>query len=250
MFGSMIYYDDKRISEYSAIARGTKNIKIEKMNISDGKDVGLDISIIGGGLKHSRSYEATVEESVLFDCIKFEGLLSGRDDYFDFTEHKYDLATIGRGNIIKFDGIVTVPNAFDLTQTISQFMPYIKSAMAIDMDKNRKLALDIFLTANNPKIPIISECQDCVLCSKIESKYLKVELSQLEEIENTDATMLARIVSNNLISKEKPIYDPLKDFISLNRTLRRSLDEKRTEALQMLYADDEYRRVEILAIYQ
>lgn len=64
-----------------------------------------------------------------------------------------------------------------------------------------------------------------------------------------EVTIIARATSNNLIDMEKPFYDPLKDFMKLNRTLRRTMG-KRTESLVEIYADQNYIMVEVLAIYQ
>ncbi len=47
----------------------------------------------------------------------------------------------------------------------------------------------------------------------------------------------------------KPYYDPLKYFMILNRTVRRSMGD-RPDGLIELYADSNYRTLEILAIYQ
>lgn len=50
----------------------------------------------------------------------------GRDDFFDFTQSEdYDLTTMSRGTIIKFDGYIKVPEEFDYTQTIDRFKPLL-----------------------------------------------------------------------------------------------------------------------------
>ena len=71
----------------------------------------------------------------------------------------------------------------------------------------------------------------------------------MEEYEELEVTIVARIISSNSISPKKAFYDPLKDFMTLNRTLRRSMGE-RGEGLMEICADRDYRMLEVLAIYQ
>lgn len=250
MFGNVLYFDKKKIMDYRAIAQGEKNIKIGKVDISNAKDANLKLPIAGGEIRATKSYEATIEESDLFDCAEFESILSGCDDYFDFTEGDYDLGTLTRGHIIKFESTIHVPEEFDMTQTIAQFKPYLMSSISKDMDSDEQAAFRVFFESENPKIPIVSECQDFVLCSKIDSKLLKIDYAQLDEYESLEVTILARILSSSSVSMQKAIFDPLKDFISLNRAIRRSMSSDRPDGLKELYIDEDYRNIEIIAIYQ
>lgn len=251
MFGNVIYFDSKKISDYAAIARGSKNLRIEKMDISNDKGANLTLPIVGGDVKVTKSYEATIEENNLFDCDEFEHLLSGRDDYFDFTESSnFDITTLRRGYIVKFESTISIPEAFDLTQTIAQFKPLLISSISKDMPTDEQEAFKTLFSSAEIKIPLLSECKDCILCAKLESKCLKTEYAQLDDYETSDVTILARIVSPNMIDKSKEIFDPLKDFISLNRTMRRSMSNERPDGLQSIYLDEDYKNIEILAIYQ
>ena len=221
------------------------------MDIVNDKGANITLPAVGGNIKASKSYEATIEESILFDCREFEKLLVGRDDYFDFTENVgLDIATLGRGHIIKFDSTIKVPEEFDLTQTIAQFKPYLISSISKDMDSDEGAAFSAFFESANPKIPIIAECDDVVLSAKIDSKFLMVDYAQMEEYESLEVSILARVISTNIVSASKAIYDPLKDFISLNRAIRRSLTDNRPDGLKELFNDEDYKVIEILAIYQ
>ena len=251
MFVNMIYYDAPRVSDFGAIIKGSKNIKIEKMDIVNDKGANITLPAVGGNIKASKSYEATIEESILFDCREFEKLLVGRDDYFDFTENVgLDIATLGRGHIIKFDSTIKVPEEFDLTQTIAQFKPYLISSISKDMDSDEGAAFSAFFESANPKIPIIAECDDVVLSAKIDSKFLMVDYARTQAYESSELSILARVISTNIVSASKAIYDPLKDFISLNRAIRRSLTDNRPDGLKELFNDEDYKVIEILAIYQ
>ena len=76
-----------------------------------------------------------------------------------------------------------------------------------------------------------------------------VKYENMEEYEELEVTIIARITSGNMVNAEKSFYDPLKDFMTLNRAMRRSM-ERRADGLNEIYADRDYRMIEILAIYQ
>lgn len=71
----------------------------------------------------------------------------------------------------------------------------------------------------------------------------------MEEYEELEVTIIARITSSGMVKSQKAFYDPLKDFMTLNRVMRRSI-EGRTDGLNEIYADKDYRTIEVLAIYQ
>lgn len=251
MFGNVLFFDSQKVNEYKTILKKAKNLKIKKMYISNDNETNAELSIDSSMIKTSKSYEASIEESVLFECDEFERLLDGRPDYFDSTKsNDFDIKTMQRGFIIKFDGYIVVPEKFDLTQMITLFKPMLMSSITKDMDNDEQEAFKKFFESKDINIPIMAECDNHLLCAKINSKSLRIEYNQLEEYDSTEVTIIARITSNSDISKKKPIFDPLKDFISLNRTIRRTMVNDRPEGLQEIFTDEDYRNIEILAIYQ
>ena len=76
---------------------------------------------------------------------------------------------------------------------------------------------------------------------------LKSEIKKTFESE--EITVLARCASNGMNMSNKPIFDPLKDFLTLNRAARKQLKDIPNE-FSSIYADDEYKPVDILAIYR
>lgn len=251
MFGSIVYFDSVKIDEYKAVIRNSKNLRIEKISISNDKGVETNIPIANFGIKATKSYEASFESSMLYECAEFETLLNGRDDYFDFTSSSdYEIATLQRGHIIKFDSTLTIPEAFDLTQIIAQFKPMLINSMSKEMKSDEQEAFKSFFASTDYKIPMTTECDDTLLCSKINAKELKYEYAQLEELETLEVTILARIISGTITNKNKAIFDPLKDFITLNRSMRRTMATKRPEGLEEVFVDEDYRMIEVLAIYQ
>ena len=85
MFGNVVYYDKKKIDEYRSVIKGQRNLEVEEYEVSNDKGIQVDLKAFGADAKASKTYKAKVQESLLYNCDEFEKLLSGRDDYFDFT---------------------------------------------------------------------------------------------------------------------------------------------------------------------
>lgn len=250
IFGNVIYYDDKKISEYSSLILGQQSLKVKEYEVLSDKSAKLDLRVIGGDLKGSKKYTAEVQESLLYNCDNFEKLINDRDDFFDFTTKEFDIQTIGRGNIIKFYRYMLVPQEFDITQTMQRFKSFLMDSISSEIvNEMEKKVFKTFFESTDTKIPIILELNDALMCSKLISPNMLIEYEDLEEFEELETTIVARVTSTSLVGKNKPFYDPLKDFMKLNRSLRRSMG-KRTEGLYEIYADQDYKTIEVLAIYQ
>jgi len=76
-----------------------------------------------------------------------------------------------------------------------------------------------------------------------------VKYENTEEYEELEVTIIARIISSGMVKLQKAFCEPLKDFMTLNRVMRRSI-EARTDGLNEIYADKDYRTIKVLAIYQ
>lgn len=251
MFGNVIYYDKEKIDTYKTVISGKRNLEVKEYEVSDDRGITLGLKAIGADAKASKSYKAHVQESLLFDCDEFEKMLSGRDDFLDFTQSEdYSINTSCRGQIIKFNGYISVPEAFDLTQTIGRFKPMLYDSITNnDMDESEKVALELFLETPNIKIPVLIKFDEQLMYSKLVSENMKVKYEEMDDYEDLEVTIIARVTSSCTISSSKPYYDPLKDFMALNRAMRRSLEE-RTDGINELYADEDYRTIEVLAVYQ
>ncbi|MDF2590149.1 MAG: hypothetical protein K0R00_3115 [Herbinix sp.] len=251
MFGSVIYFDKRKIDEFIAIINKQKSLLFNEVEVTNDKGLNVNLKMVSADAKATKSYTATVVGSLLYDCDAFEKLLDGRDDYFDFTgSTDYDILTIGRGNIIKFNGYIKVPEEFDMTQTIEKFKPMLMKSISKDMDSNEKEAFTTFFSTADTKVPIITELNDILLCGKLETNNMLIKYEQLDEYETLEVTIIARITSSNYILSSKAFYDPLKDFMALNRAIRRGMGEDRADGMKEIFAEENYKTIEIIAIYQ
>lgn len=251
MFGNVIYYDKNKINEYSAVVKGQKNLQIDEYEVTNDKSIQTGFKVIGADAKSNKTYKAKVQESLLYNCDEFEKMLMDREDFFDFTQSEdYDLTTMRRGTIIKFDGYINIPEEFDYTQTIDRFKPLVVSSIVDDsMDESEQETIKSFFEVTHTKIPVLIDLNGQLMCSKLISNSMLVKYEEMEEYEELEVTIIARIISSGMVNSKKAFYDPLKDFMTLNRVMRRSI-EGRTDGLNEIYADKDYRTIEILAIYQ
>ena len=250
MFGRMMYYDKKTVDEYKSIIKGQRHVQVEEYEVSNDKGVSVDLKAVSADTKASKKYVAKVIESMLYDCYEFEKLLTGRDDYFDLTQScEFDLSTIPRGSIIKVDAFLEVPENFDIMQVIDRFKPLFMDSIDTDtMEQSGKEALRAFLeSAKATRIPIIGDVDDFLLCAKMYQENLVSDYEEFEEIDE-QVTVVAR-VSSDIVNCSKPFYDPLKDFMTMNRMMRRSLKDRGKE-LNALMVEKNYRMIDILAIYR
>ena len=253
MFGKLIYYDKKTISEYKSLITGKKQIEVSEYEVAKGKGIEVDFSAIKADASADKKYTAKISESDLYDCNEFEKILVSRegDDYFDFTESDgYDINTVPKGSIIKIEANISIPEDFDLMQLVERFKPFLMSYVQSDTaDLNKRAALEIiFSEAKTTKIPVeVDSDDDILLCTKLPKDNLLIDIQEFTDTDE-EVTILAR-VSSNKKRADKPFYDPLKDFLSLNRTARKSL-EPRDKSMEPVKVDDDYRMIDVLAIYR
>lgn len=252
MFGKIIYYDKQTISEYKSLITGKKQVQVSEYEVEKGKGIGFGFSKIKADVSADKKYTAKIIESALYDCIDFEKLLEkkAKDDYCDFTEYDYDLNSVPKGSIIKIDANISIPESFDMMQLAELFKPFLVSAMKSKAaDENEQSALESFFSgANASKIPVVIDSdEEILLCTKLNKDFLIIDIHEFIDTDE-EVTILAR-VSSNIKRAEKPFYDPLKDFLSLDRTTRKSM-EPRDKSLEPIKVDEEYRMIDILAIYK
>lgn len=243
MFGKVIYFDEIKINEYKSALLGKNSVKINQIEVSDDKGIGVNIPIANGSIKDNKSYTAEIQNSLLLACNEFESVLSEKQvDYSDFTiSEQYDISTTPRGYIIKFNGILEIPEGFDISETLHKYKRFL-------LDESEEFSA--IIEGKSPSIPLLVELDNNLLCSKIDIEKLNIDYVELEDYENIEVTILARMVSSNKISKKKAIYDPLKDYITLNRQIRREFANDRPEELAEIFVDEDYYMVEVIAMYQ
>ena len=75
------------------------------------------------------------------------------------------------------------------------------------------------------------------------------DYTDLENYQDQDVTLLCKV--EGCVHREKVVvYDPIKDFIRLNRAMRRSANLEGKEGLEPITVSGPVVKVEIVAIYK
>ncbi len=189
-------------------------------------------------------------------CDLFEKQLTelANEDYFDYTQSgsTTDLHTVPPMRILRVSGRPMVPEAFDMLATIKQYMPYITTFTDLsNSDANSdELSNEILvriLHDAQADIPITIDVDGMTLAGKLNANCLiDLDSADIDSLEDEDVIILCKVESH-ADGENVLIYDPLRDFMKLNRALRRQIT--RTKELEPIHIDGPIIKVQIIAMY-
>lgn len=191
----------------------------------------------------------------LLECTHFEELLKDREDFFDFTGSGLDthVKDIKLNSIIKVKGEIYVPEAFDMIHIIEQYKSLLIDSMDYQ-DNDEKRLVESVLCQSRAKIPLFcelgEECDYWLGIGKVEQENLFLEYNDLEDLEGQEVTIIAKLEGRKYY-KDTPlkVFDIYKDFLGLNRTLRKQLSNQKTQDFESITIEEDYLGLELLAIY-
>lgn len=255
MFRTLVYFDDSKVAEYKSLIKGEKGVSFKNVKVSNEKRSDIGISILSGGVSGSSEMDGEILNNFLLDCREFEDLLENMEQYFDFIQNgDYDIETIPRSSIIRFNGTFERPAEFDMLELINQFRPMLVKSIDTDSDEEFDM-LNSLLGKESTKVPIFIE-NDESFCSrlgfsKINSNYLYCDMDSLDDFENEDVTIIAKVLfKRNVMGKPVVVYDVMKDLFSMSRPIRRQFANEPIEGINNISIDENFITLEVLAIYQ
>ncbi len=252
MFRSFIYLDTDKLYTYKRQIDG-KNTAQPK-SISKRKTAGFSATVNGFGMNGATetSIDGEFEKDVSFDYDQFELDLSRLDgeDYFDCVlNNEYDLTTIPAMKLLRICSNFEIPEAFDMVNLIDRFMPMLMGQIETKSTGEQE-ALEGILGKASADIPFVVECDDVTISGKLNAKYLYEEYANLEDYAEQDVYMLCKVVG--LARRDTvEIFDPLKDFIRLPRTMRRQMTtDDDSVGFNKITVEGPVLKVEVIAIYK
>lgn len=233
MFGNLIYYDKNKVEQYMALI--TKQSVVSKENGQD--------------------EPPNKKANYLLECSQFETLLKDRDDYVDFVGGEPDIGIkdVKISSIIKVTGEIYVPESFDMIHLINEYKPQILASIECKDSDEREL-LNAVLNSSKMKVPIFCElgemCDYWLGIGKAIQDNLLVDYNELEDLEGREVTIIAKIEARKYY-KDLPlkVFDVYKDFLGLNRTLRKQIVKQKNEDFESIEVEEDYLGLELLAIY-
>lgn len=252
MFRSFIYLDEHKLYTYKRQIDGKNDVQPKA--VSQKKTTGFSAAVSGFGLNGATetSIDGEFEKDVSFDYDRFELDLSRLEgeDYFDCVLNaEYDLTTIPAMKLLRICSGFEIPEAFDAVNLIDQFMPMLMGQIETKSAGEQE-ALEGILGKASADIPFIIECDDVTISGKLNAKYLREEYASLEDYADQDVYMLCKVVG--MVRKDMvEIFDPLKDFIRLLRTMRRQMTANgKSVGLDKISIEGPVLKVEVIAIYK
>ena len=233
MFGNLIYYNKKKVDQYSALIRG-ENIEsiISESNTNENRAA-----------------------NYLLECATFEKLLQQRDDYVDYVGESQEvlIKDVRISSIIRVTGEIYVPEQFDMVHLIDEY----KSLKFEEMDwkdgEEREILKALFRNSKI-RIPIYcelgSDCDYWMGIGKATPENLLIDYNELEDYEGKELTIIARLESRKYYKdKPLPVFDIYKDFLGLNRALRKQIVSEKRQEFESIDVEEDYLGLELLAIY-
>ena len=233
MFRDLIYDNKNKVDQYKALI--TRKVEVERdQDILDNQDKKI---------------------SYLLECNAFEDLLADREDYYDYTGEVSEIALkdIRLASIIKVAGEIYVPEQFDMIKLIDEFKPVIMKNINYK-DQDEKAMMEIMFKNTKMKIPIYCEldgsCDYWLGIGKVAPDNLLVDYNELEDYEAQTVNIIARLESRKYYKDVAlPVFDIYKDFLSLNRALRKQIQSGNKEEFEKISVEEDYLGLEFLAIY-
>lgn len=252
MFRSFIYLDEEKLYTYKRQNDGHNSPQPKA--ISKRNTAGFTACIKGIGVNGATetNIDGEFEKDISFDYDRFEldlAALEG-EDYFDFVLNgDYDITTIPAMKLMRICSSFEIPEAFDAVNLIDQFKPMLIGQIETKT-AGEQVAVEGVLGKASADIPFVIECDEVAISGKLNSKYLLEEYANLEEYSDQDVYMLCKVVG--MIRKGiVEIFDPLKDFIRLPRTMRRQMASNGSSVgIETISVEGPVLKVEVIAIYK
>lgn len=223
MFRSFIYLDEDKLYTYKRLIDGhavqPKSISKKKI-----KSASAGLSQTALSYRDEESITADIDKDPFWDYDRFELTLSNLSDeeYFDFVlrEDEYDISLIPPMKIVRLSGNMTIPKEFDIFNLIENYKPILMNSLQTSSEGENELVNAVF-SNTTADVPVVVECGDVSIVGRLSTKWLQEDYTSLEDYAEQDITMLFKVVGMNR-KENVTIFNPLKDFIKLNRELRRS----------------------------
>lgn len=241
MFRSFVYINEDAVRRY-----------VEQLPIGEGKLTAKKVNLgaKAGPLKADAEFESAVRRPSiphLFD--EFEAALKDRtDEFFDFLTGDPDPSTLPQMSIVRFRGTAEVPEEFETLSMLIRYAPLFNAlgSFGADAGDGSKELLRL-LAEGDVCAPLVMQGLGIPVFSKAEMAcFAGGDISILEELESEEAVFLAKVLSH-CDGEQVVVYDPLRDWVNLGRSARRSID--RSAGLEEIELAGPIIKAELIAIY-
>lgn len=246
-FRSFIYLDEDKLNEYAQLVLKQPVSRTTNKSLKAFANFGL--AKVEAKFEDEQKKKETIDVFGVYD--EFEKRLKDieGETYFNLLDKDYDLSSIPPMSLLKCVGYVSIPEQFDALSLFSEYAPALSQAGLLQSN-NTAITDEFILSFFNQEqadIPIIVEGNEITISAKLKTNCFPYSSYQiLEDTEIEEMTLLCKVFSH-FDSGEITFFDPGRDFLKLNRALRRSI--KDVPELEPLTIQGPLIKVEVLSIY-
>lgn len=246
-FRTFLYLDSDKVTEYASIIDMPNKRVTTKRSLTGGFDVGL--AKVSAGIESGITESSETNPAVLYNAFELALHNRANDDYFDCINDETDIRTLPPMSIARCEGQIEIPESFDTLSMISEYLQPLSSLGIVALDGDpatTEFALSFF-EQTDADIPILIRGNDILIASKLKTRSLiNANYQTLEDCEDEDFFILFKV--HSIARKGSTvIFDPIKDFLKLNRAFRRSM--KSANGLEPIIVNEPVIKAEIIAIY-
>lgn len=254
MFRSFIYLNKEKIYTYKSILDKEVTSKVKSISKTKRKTAEFSNMGLGFGISDENTTVSELSRNIEYDYNIFEKMLvqTEGEDFFNFilNSDEYDLSSLPPMSLIQLRGYMEVPEKFDIFNVIERFKPMLFNSISTDNLETDE-AIKNLLSDTKADIPIIIDTGDTniSISGKLNTDFLYEDYGALEEYSEQEVIFLCRVegFSNK---KTVTIFNPARDFIKLNRTMRRAANFEDNEELKPIIIEGPVLKVEVIAIYK
>ncbi len=250
-FRDFVYLDTDALARYSAqLESSTKarGMRAKELKAAAGANVGVASASLE--VTAERSDSAAADQVERFESFEHEIEKLKGQDYFDFLTDDCDISTVPPMSLFRVQGLIEVPEGFDMLSVMKRYAPLLEKygflASGGTDDVPPGLIRDVLEKAN-ASVPITVALDEVTVSAKLQAQYLvSGDESDVENLEGEDVVLLCKVTAHQW-SDSVVVFDPLKDFMHLNRAMRRSINK--TDSLKSIEVPGPVLKATVVAVY-
>ncbi|AKG74612.1 hypothetical protein [Salinicoccus halodurans] len=250
MFYNLIYFNEDLYDTYYTFANAGQAVQFKEIESQTDKGGQLGFNDTHVNLGKSSVLKGEIINNAPSKLISLEKSLEDNDFYMDFEsgESLSHIEDLTRRMIFKATLPLEIHAAFDMHEIFHLLNDQLKNLDRTGIEHADAESFNTSLDFSNIKLPVYNDQTGKIIFSKIHKNCLLIEENELDEL-GEDNIILAKV--KKIYRNEFTLFDPLKDFINLNNSMRSKFEEsiRDNKILAPITITSDAIEVEIIAIY-
>ncbi|WP_342387555.1 DUF6414 family protein [Salinicoccus bachuensis] len=250
MFYNLIYFNENLYDTYYTFATAGQAVQFNEIESQTDKGGQLGFNDTHVGLGKSSVIKGEIINNAASKLISLERSLVDNDFFVDFEEEApfRHIEDLSRRMIFRATVPLRIHESFDMYEMTKLMKVELEEAGFMGKKSDQVELFNMVFDFDKIKLPVYNDDMDTVIFSKLHKDCLLIEENELEELEE-DNIILAKVKRTH--EKQFTLFDPLKDFITINASTRKEMEKKLSShgMLAPIEMHTDGIEVEIIAIY-